>query len=94
MLYGVLFEETEIYTSVCYMSYKAWVLREVVILSVLENEESVLFEHIPVQNHIRYFSKLFKGIWRVGKYKVVLCCASAYKTEYVISYDFPVPVVE
>ena len=89
-----LFEEAEINASVCYVSYETQVLREVIVLAMFKDEETVLAQHLSFENHVGDFSQLLQCIWRVSKDDVVFCTASAYEAENIVSYNSPTLVVE
>ena len=90
----LLFEETEIYTAVCNVAEEVWVAAEIVILAVLEYENTILVQHIALQYEVGYGGEVFQGIGRVGEYQIVAAVAAAYVAENIVAHKLPAFVVE
>jgi hypothetical protein len=52
-------EKAEIHAAVGNVAEKVWVVAEAVVLAVLENENTALFEHIALQYKVGNFGKPF-----------------------------------
>ena len=87
---GSLFlKETEVHTAIGYMAEKAWMLTEIVVLTMLKDEHAAGFEQTALKYKIRDALQFLQRIWRIGKYKIISCRRAAYETEDVVTYNTP-----
>ena len=63
-----------------------WMVREIGIFAVFDDEPSFVFQYILVEDDIRQSRELLQCIRRVSKNKVVFGPAGIEKLEYIASY--------
>ena len=66
---------TEIHTPIASVPHETGMLREVILLSMLEDEDTVRFQDTFFKDDAGYRRQLFHGIGRIGKDKVKLLFA-------------------
>lgn len=85
----VLPEYGEVYRAIGPMVYKAWMLGEVVLLTVFENEDASITKEsrrrfLTLRNNdVGNLREFLKGVGRVSKDKVVLLSAGFQKAEHI-----------
>ena len=60
-------------------------LGEVVVLAMLEYEDSILVEHVTVEHQVRNLRQFFQCVRRVGEDEVVFLVVALQKAEHVAS---------
>ena len=68
------------------MFNKMWVRREIIVLAMLENKQSIFLQQVVLEDEIRDCWKLWKGIRRIGKDEIELLMAAFEESEYVTFY--------
>lgn len=65
------------------MFHEVGMRREVVLLSMFEDEHAIFFQQFFLENQIRNLGQLLKGVWGVGKDEIELQMAGFYESENV-----------
>ena len=86
---SLFLKETEVHTAIGNMAEETWMLTEIIILAMLKDKHTALIQQIAVKHKVRNCLELFKGIWRVGKDKVIGCRTAAYITEDIVTHNNP-----
>ena len=60
-------------------------LREVVILTMLKDEYTLVFEHVFFKDQIRNVCQLFQGIGWISEDEIELLSATLHKAEHITS---------
>ena len=76
-----LLEEGEVDAAVLAMLHEVGMLREVVVLAVLEDEDAVLLQESLFENKVGNGGQFLQGVWRVGKDEVELQFAGFEEAE-------------
>jgi len=67
------------------------VARKIGIFTVFNNEPSVFFQYVPLQNDIRQSRQGLQRIWRIGKNQIVFDSAGAQELEHIAANHTQVP---
>ena len=86
---SLFLKETEVHATVGNMSEETGMLTEIIVLAMLKDKHTALIQQIAVQHKVRNCLELFKGIWRVGKNKVIGRRTAAYITEDIVTHNNP-----
>ena len=78
-----LLKEREVHAAVGPMVYDAWMIREILCLSVFQDKESVLTQQLVREDDVGQLLQLWQRIGRVGKDEVELLMAFAQETENI-----------
>ena len=76
-------EQREIHAAILAMLHEVGMLREIVVLAVLEDEDALRLQQAMSEDEIGNGGQLLQGIGRVGKDKVELLVAGLNVTEYI-----------
>lgn len=80
------------------MLYKAWMLGEIIVLAMLEDEYATLLEQtflrIAAQHEVRNLRKVRQSIRRIGKDDVVLALAALQESEHITTDERAVILAE
>ena len=89
-----MLKESEVYTSISNVTYRAGVLFEIVVLAVLKDEYASFFQYIAFHYKLGDVGKPFECIRWVGKDKVIALGAALYEAERVVANYAPGVVVQ
>ena len=76
------------------MFHEVWIIREVMVLTVLEDEDSIVFQQSAFEDETGNGGEFFQGIGRIGEDEVVLLLARLDVAEDIATegdYLFSVP---
>ena len=65
------------------MLQESWMVGEIVVLAMLENEDALFVEKIAIEYEVWNLGKLLQCVWRIGKDEIELLLAGLQKTEYI-----------
>ena len=82
-----LSEDREVYAAIAAVLFKAWVSREIVVLTVLKDEHTIGCEQVVLEYEVGKGVEFGQRIRRVGKDEVELLVARLEKTEHVATYE-------
>ena len=76
------------------MFHEVRITREIVVLTMLEDEDAVFFQQSPFEDEAGYRGQFLQGLGRVGKDEVKLLFARFDVSEHIASerYHSPVPL--
>ena len=81
-----LLEEGEVHAAIGTVLHEAGMLGEVVVLAVLEHEETALGEEVAVEHDVGQLGQLLECIGRVGKDEVEVLTAASQVAEHVSTH--------
>ena len=91
VLRSFLSEQGEVDAAVAAVIQEPWVVGEVVVLAMLENEDAILVQEVSIQDQVGNLRQFLQSVRRVGKDEVELLVATLQKTEHVATnQDIPV----
>ena len=65
------------------MLQESWMVGEIVVLAMFENEDALFVEKIAIEYEVWNLAKLLQCVWRIGKDEIELLLAGSQEAEYM-----------
>ena len=65
------------------MLQESWMVGEIVVLAMLENEDALFVEKIAIEYEVWDLGELLQCVWRIGKDEIELLLACSQEAEYI-----------
>ena len=65
------------------MLQESWMVGEIVVLAMLENEDALFVEKIAIEYEVWNLGELLQCVWRIGKDEIELLFAGSQEAEYI-----------
>ena len=65
------------------MLQESWMLGEIIILAMLENEDAALVQKVTIQNEVWNLGEFFQSVGWIGKDEIELLLAGSQETEHI-----------
>ena len=75
------------------MFHEVGMRREVVLLTMFEDEHAIFFQQFFLEDQIRNLGQLLKGVWGVGKDEIELQMAGFHESENITSNNLTLGVM-
>ncbi len=57
------------------MLQESWMLGEIIVLAMFENEDALFVQKVAIQYEVWNLGELLQGVWRIGKDEIKLLLA-------------------
>ena len=65
------------------MLQESWMVGEIVVLAMFENEDALFVEKVTIQYEVWNLGELLQCVWRIGKDEIELLFAGSQEAEYI-----------
>ena len=65
------------------MFQESWMLGEIIILAMFENEDSIFVQQVAIQYEVWNLRKFLQRVWRIGKDEIKLLLAGSQEAEHI-----------
>ena len=65
------------------MLQEPWMLGKIIILAMLENEDSIFVQQVAIQYEVWDLRKFLQRVWRIGKDEIKLLLAGLQEAEHI-----------
>ena len=79
----LLSEYREVHASVTSMLQESWMLGEIIILAMFENEDAALVQKVTIQNEVWNLWEFLQSVRWIGKDEIKLLLAGSQEAEHI-----------